>query len=63
MNDQTKHLDLEVKVRGIVIEHLTLGKRQWFTIKLPNNQIITIDRSLCEELKNGSQDTVAKPDV
>jgi len=40
--------DKKVKIAGIVLEKLTLGKKEWLTIRLDNNQVITINKNLCE---------------
>jgi len=41
-----------VTIIGKIEEHLVLGKQEWFTIRLENGQIITINRNFCKELKN-----------
>lgn len=44
--------DTYVTIIGKIEEHLVLGKKEWLTIRLENNQIITINKNLCKELKN-----------
>lgn len=44
-----------VKISGQVIEHLKLGSREWVTVKLANNQNITIDTKLCEQIVEKSR--------
>lgn len=43
--------DKEVTIKGKIEEHLVLGKQEWFTIRLENNQVITISRTLCTDIK------------
>jgi hypothetical protein len=47
----------QVTISGKVEEHLVLGKKEWFTIRLENNQIITINRKLCTESSYEYKDT------
>ena len=42
-------LDSKVTITGKVEEHLVLGSKEWLTIRLENNQVITINRKLCKE--------------
>ncbi len=45
-------LDTVVTITGKVEEHLVLGKKEWFSIRLESGQVITINRNFCKETKN-----------
>lgn len=47
----------QVRLTAEIIEHLVLGKREWFTVRLANNQLTTIDRRFCTELHEPSLET------
>lgn len=40
-------LNQQVAILGKIEEHLVLGKQEWLTIRLENNQVITINKKLC----------------
>lgn len=40
----------KAKIVGEIVEHLTLGSKEWVTILLPNNQKITINVKYCDEI-------------
>lgn len=46
----------KVKISGKIIEHLQLGSQEWVTVKLNNNQQITINTKLCDEIIPVEQD-------
>ena len=33
---------------GKVIEHLTLGKKEWLTLQLPDGKKITVNINICQ---------------
>lgn len=38
----------EVRLTGTIVEHLRMGKKEWFSIRFPNNQTITIASKFCK---------------
>lgn len=52
MSGEPQQLTKTVRIIGEIIEHLRLGKQEWLTIRLGNNQVITINKKLCEEIKD-----------
>ncbi len=49
---ESKVLDTIITITGKVEEHLVLGKKEWFSIRLENGQVITINRKFCKEKEN-----------
>lgn len=43
-----------VKIIATVVEHLKYGKKEWLTIRLPDNSVITINKQFCEEVKDAN---------
>lgn len=44
----------KMMIVGEVEEHLTLNSKQWITIRLPDNSLITINLKHCKEIKDES---------
>jgi len=47
---KTTFINTQVTIKGTIEEHLVLGKQEWFTIRLENNQLITIRKTFCTEI-------------
>jgi hypothetical protein len=47
-NQKTDLVGSKVSITAEVIEHLTYGKKQWITIRLPNNQKVTLNLAECQ---------------
>ena len=41
----------QVKIIATVVEHLKYGSKEWLTVRLPDNKIITLNKKFCEPVK------------
>ena len=49
----SKQIDLvgyQALISGSIVEHLRLGKQEWVTIQLPDNQKLTVNIKLCNQI-------------
>lgn len=49
MTTEQELIGKKVLIQAEITEHLVLGKKEWLTVRLPNDQKITLRRSCCTE--------------
>jgi hypothetical protein len=56
VSPKTTIINTQVTIIGTIEERLVLGKQEWLTIRLENNQLITIRKTFCTEvIKNNDE--------